>query len=58
MAKARSAMQTTITPILRGDGTVHFHYAGRPLEQRLCEWTTALLWLVTFAVIVTVPLWI
>lgn len=58
MARPPSTMQTTITPILRNDGTVHFQYAGRSLEQRLCEWTTALLWLVTFAVIVTVPLWI
>ena len=58
MAKAHSAMQTTITPILRNDGTVHFQYAGRPLEQRLCQWTTALLWLLALAVIVTVPLWI
>jgi hypothetical protein len=58
MARAPSTMQTTITPILRHDGTVHFQYAGRPLEQRLCEWTAALLWLLTFAVIVTVPLWI
>jgi hypothetical protein len=58
MARPHSTMQTTITPILRNDGTVHFQYAGRPLEQRLCEWTTALLWLLTFVVIVTVPLWI
>jgi hypothetical protein len=58
MARMPSAMQTTITPILRNDGTVHFQYAGRPLEQRLCEWTTALLWVLTLAVIVTIPLWI
>lgn len=57
MAKAHSAMQT-ITPILRGDGTVHFQYAGRPLEQRLCEWTAVLLWALMIAVIVAVPLWI
>lgn len=54
--KARSATERVI-PVLRDDGTVYFHYAGRTSGERRGDWTLALLWLLVLAVIVAVPLW-
>ena len=55
MAKTHSATGTLI-PILRDDGTVYFH-ESKTINQRLCEWTLALLWLLVVAVIVATLLW-
>jgi hypothetical protein len=56
MAKTHSAAET-VSAILREDGTVYFHYTGRTINERLCEWTLALLWFLVLAVIVTALLW-
>ena len=56
MARARTADQTTVTPVLRDDGTVYFAYAGKPISERLCEWTLGALWFLVLAVIVTTML--
>lgn len=57
MSKTHSATETTVIPILREDGTVYFHYAGRTTSERRYEWTLAFLWLLVLVVIVTIPLW-
>ena len=56
MAKTHSATGEVI-PILREDGTVYFHYAAKTINQRLCEWTVAFLWVLVLAVIVGTLLW-
>ena len=56
MAKTHSAAETTVTPVLRKDGTVYFHYAGKTVEERLRDGTLAILWLLVLAVIVTILL--
>jgi len=56
MAKTHSAAET-VSAILRKDGTVYFHYTGRTINERLCEWTLAFLWFLVLAVIVTTLLW-
>ena len=48
---------TTVYPILREDGTVYFHRVGKPLSERLCDWTLAFLWFLVPAVPVAVLLW-
>ena len=55
MARVRTADQT-VTPVLRDDGTVYFAYAGKPISERLCEWTLGALWFLVLVVIVTTML--
>jgi hypothetical protein len=57
MAKAHSTAQTTVTTIMREDGTVYFRYAGKTTNERLCQWTLAFLWSLVPAVIVAAVLW-
>lgn len=57
MAKARPAAETTVTPILRQDGTVHFRYAGKTMAARLRDWTLAFLWVLIPAVTIVILLW-
>jgi hypothetical protein len=50
----RQRTQRTLNPILREDGTVYFDIdqASRPISEKLCEWTLALLWCLAAAVLV------
>jgi hypothetical protein len=57
MAKAHSATETTVTPMLREDGTVYFRYAGKPINERLRGWALAFLWFLVPVVIVATLLW-
>jgi hypothetical protein len=50
-------MDTTVIPILRGDGTVHFRYPPKPLSERLCEWTLAGLWILVPLVVIATLVW-
>jgi hypothetical protein len=52
MARTRSNADTTVTPILRDDGIVYFHYENKTLGERVCQWTLALLWLLAGGVAV------
>lgn len=49
---------TTVVPILRDDGTVYFEYTGTSINERLCQWGVAFLWVLVLAVIVSAVLWI
>jgi hypothetical protein len=42
---------TTIIPLLRRDGRLHFEYP-KPVGVRLLEWTLVALWLLAPAVVV------
>lgn len=53
----RFGMDTTVIPILRGDGTVHFRYPPKPLSERLCEWTLAGLWILVPLVVIATLVW-
>ena len=54
MSRTRFGTARTVTSILREDGTVYFdvQYAPKPLSEKLCEWTLALLWFLVVAVLV------
>jgi len=52
MRRIRSEAETTITPILRDDGTVYFQYDDKTLGERFCQWTLGLLWFLVAAVTV------
>ena len=56
MGKIDSGTETLI-PLLRDDGTVYFESAARPIDERLCEWTVSVLWLLMLAVIVITLTW-
>ena len=57
MAKSFLGAETTVIPILRGDGTVYFHYVGRTTNERLRDWTLAFLWLLVPVVTAATLLW-
>ena len=47
---------TTVVPVVRGDGTIHFR-VPKPLIERLCAWASVFLWVLASVVAVTV-LWL
>ena len=44
---------TTVVPVLRDDGTTYFHYVGKTVGERACEWALISLWLLVGGVIIT-----
>ena len=50
-------IETTVVPILRQDGTVHFRRAPKPLSERLCDWGLVFLWLLVPMVTIASILW-
>jgi hypothetical protein len=50
----RQRTHRTLNPILREDGTVYFDIdqASRPISERLCQWSLALLWFLAAGVLV------
>jgi len=57
VAKGHFGIETTVTPMLRGDGTVYFQYPPKPISERLCQWSVVFLWSVVPAVIVATVVW-
>lgn len=47
----RFGITTTIIPLLRKDGRLHFAHP-KPISVRLLEWTVAALWLLVPATVV------
>ena len=45
-------MDRTVMPVLRDDGTVYFERVRKPISERLCEWTLAVLWALVGAVLI------
>lgn len=56
MANGSFDTGTTVVPVVRGDGTIHFR-VPKPLIERLCAWMSVFLWVLASAVAVTV-LWL
>jgi hypothetical protein len=57
MERTRPGSEATVIPILRDDGTVYFHYVGKTISERLCDWTLAFLWVLVPVVTAAVLLW-
>jgi hypothetical protein len=55
--RRRFGVDTSITPILRQDGTVHFRYPPKPVVERLCEWSLAFLWILVPVVVIATIVW-
>jgi len=53
----RNSGTGTLIPVLRDDGTVYFEAASKPIDERLCEWTVSLLWVLMLGVIVLTLTW-
>lgn len=45
-------LDRTVTPVLRDDGTVYFERVRKPIGERLCEWTLAILWVLVGGVLI------
>lgn len=57
MASGPFGTETTVVPVVRSDGTIHFR-VPKPLSERLCAWTSAFLWLVASAVAAVAFWWL